>query len=141
METANINHLFSEIFFIKGVKGICNFLGSVSLQQKFEAMVGPVLQLSFIWQAKENTSLRCEVRPTQKTQGEAPSSIWLLFLCFFLHPLSLPYVKWASQEGSLFYLRSSLRSSDLPLFYFCGLFPSLSFRHCHFGLIFPILTT
>ena len=30
---------------------------------------------------------------------------------------------------------------DLPLFYFCGLFPSLSFSHCHFGLLFPILTT
>ena len=26
------------------VRGVCNFLGSVSLQQKFEAMLGPVLQ-------------------------------------------------------------------------------------------------
>ena len=30
---------------------------------------------------------------------------------------------------------------DLPLFYFRGLFPSLSFSHRHFGLLFPILTT
>ena len=30
---------------------------------------------------------------------------------------------------------------DLSLFYFHGLFPSLSFSHCHFGLLFPILTT
>ena len=30
------------------VGGVCNFLGSVSLQQKFEWMDGPVLQLSFI---------------------------------------------------------------------------------------------
>ena len=30
---------------------------------------------------------------------------------------------------------------DLPLFYFCGLFPSLSFSHLHFGLLFPILST
>ena len=30
-------------------------------------------------------------------------------------------------------------SSDLPLFYFHGLFPSLSFSHRHFGLLFPIL--
>ena len=59
---------------------------------------------------------------------------------FFLLLLRLPYVNWASQEGCLFYLRSSLRSSDLPLFYICGLFP-LSFSHCHFGLLFPILTT
>ena len=54
--------------------------------------------------------------------------------------LSLPYVR-ASQEGCLFYLWSSLWSSDLPLFYFHGLFLSLSFSHCHFGLLFPILTT
>ena len=26
------------------VRGVCNFLGSVSLQQKFEAMLGQVLQ-------------------------------------------------------------------------------------------------
>ena len=38
------------------VRGVCNFPGSVSLCQKFEAMDGPVLQLSFIWQAKENVS-------------------------------------------------------------------------------------
>ena len=30
----------------------------------------PVLQLSFIWQAKENTSSRHEGRPTQKTRGQ-----------------------------------------------------------------------
>ena len=30
------------------VGGVCNFLGSVSLQQKFEAMDELVLQLSFI---------------------------------------------------------------------------------------------
>ena len=30
---------------------------------------------------------------------------------------------------------------DLPLFYFCRLFPSLCFSHCHSGLLFPILTT
>ena len=29
---------------------------------------------------------------------------------------------------------------DLPLFYFLGLFPSLSFSHHHLGLLFPILT-
>ena len=60
---------------------------------------------------------------------------------FFLLPLGLPYVNWASQECCLFYLRSSFRSSDLPLFYFPRLFPSLSFSHHHFGLLFPILTT
>ena len=62
-------------------------------------------------------------------------------LYIFLFSLGLPYVNWASQECSLFYLRSSLRFSDLPLFYFHSLFHSLSFSHCHYGLLFPILTT
>ena len=70
------------------VRGVCNFLSSVLLQQKFEAMHGPVLQLSFIWQAKENTSLRHEGRPTQKTQREekATAQFWLLFLYGFSPP-------------------------------------------------------
>ena len=65
------------------------------------------------------------------------SSFYLLFLL----PLSLPYVNWASQEGCLLHLRFSLQSSDLPLFYFRGLFPSLSFSHRRSELLFPILTT
>ena len=75
-------------------------------------------------------------------EGERPPALWLLFLCvFFLFPLSLPYVNWASQECCLFHLKSSVRSSDLPLFYFHGLFPYLSFSHRHSGLFCPILTT
>ena len=66
--------------------------------------------------------------------------LWLLFLYVSL-PLDLSYVNWASQECCLFYLRFSLQSSDLPLFYICGLFPSRSFSHRHSGLLFPILTT
>ena len=57
------------------------------------------------------------------------------------YSLGLSYVNWASQECCLFYLRSSLWSSDLLLFYFRWLFPSLSFSHRHFGLFFPILPT
>ena len=55
---------------------------------------------------------------------ERARALWLLFWCFFL-PLGLPYVNWTSQECCLSHLRSSLRSSDLPLFYFHGLFPCL----------------
>ena len=76
---------------------------------------------------------------------EEKRSPWLnfgsAFYFLFLLPLSLPYVNLACQEGCLFYLRFSLQSSNLPLFYFCGLFPSLSFSHRHSGLLFPILTT
>ena len=41
--------------------------------------------------------------------------------CVFLFPLGLSYVNWAKHECCLLYLRFSLRSSDLPLFYFQGL--------------------
>ena len=81
--------------------------------------------------------------PTQKTrreERETPGPLAPLFVCFFL-PLGLPCVNWASQGCCLFYLRSSLRSLDLFLFYFWWLFPSLSFSHHHSGLLFPILTT
>ena len=68
------------------VGAVGNFLGSVLLQQQFEEMDGPVLQLHFIWQAKENTSSRCDGRPTQKTWREEkpPAQFWLLFLYVFL---------------------------------------------------------
>ena len=59
---------------------------------------------------------------------------------FFPLPLGLPCVNWASQECYLFCLSSSLQSSNLPLFYFRGLFLCLSFSHCHSGLLFPSLT-
>ena len=55
------------------VGGVCNSLGSVLLHQKFEAIDGPVFQLSFIWQAKENTSWRREGWLTQKMQKEVRS--------------------------------------------------------------------
>ena len=56
-------------------------------------------------------------------------------------PWACPVQTGLSQESCLFYLKSSLWSSDLLLFYFRGLFPSLSFSHRHFGLLFPILPT
>ena len=75
------------------VGGVCNFLGSVLLQQKIEAKDKSVLQLSFIWQAKENTSLRHEGGLTQKTRREErpPGQFWLLFLyVFFSFPRACP---------------------------------------------------
>ena len=121
------------------VRGVCNFLGSVLPQQKFEVTDGSVLQLSFIWQAKENTSSRHEGGPTQTIWREQKPNFGSCFYVCSPSP-DLPYANWASQEGCLFYLRSSIRSSDLPLFYFHWLFPSLSFSHRHSGLLFPILT-
>ena len=96
------------------------------------------------WRGVPLPSLKCEgqAEPKGAKRSEASGSILASpFVCFFLLPLSLTYVNWANQEGGLFYLRSSFRSSDLPWSYFLGLFPSLSFSHRHFGLLFPILIT
>ena len=87
--------------------------------------------------AKRRAPQRAERGPGER---ERASSLWLLFLYVFLS-LGLSCVNWARQECCLFYLRSSLWSSDLPSFYFPGLFPSLSFSHLRFGLLFPILPT
>ena len=146
------------------VRGVCDFLGSVSSQQKFEvtdikALGQTVLQLldrsllqllvtaQLYLENKGKYTSRREGMLTQKTWREEwererdPQPFGSSFYMFFSSPLGLPYVNWASQECCLFSLRSSPRSSDLPLFYFHGLFPSLSFSHRHSGLLFPILTT
>ena len=78
----------------------------------------------------------------RKEERERDPALWLILLyVLFSSPLGLTCVNWASQECCLFYLRPSLQSSlDLPLFYFLGLFPSLSFSHHHSGFLFPILS-
>ena len=130
------------------VRGVCNFLGPVSPQQRFEATDGPALQLfvtaQFYLASKGKYIFEAWgwADPKDSNRREAPlapAQFWLLFLCFlFSSPCtpapSLPYVNWASKEGCLFHLRSS---------HLCSLhrlFPSLSFSHHHFGLLFPILT-
>ena len=69
-------------------------------------------------------------------------ALWLLLLYVF--PPSGPALCEVGQPGVLFVLPEVLTpvlgpSFDLPLFHFHGLFPSLSFSHRHFGLLFPIL--
>ena len=77
----------------------------------------------------------CQPKRHEEKRGAQPNFGSSFYMAFLLC-LGLPYVNWASQESCLFYLSSSLRSSDLPLFYFRGLYPSLSFSHRHSGLIF-----
>ena len=105
------------------VGGVCNFLVSLSLQQKFE-MADQCYSSVLLGQAKENTPLRPEGRPTSKKKG---AQFWILFLHVFPPPLSLPYVNWASQKGCLFQVRFSLQSSDLLLFHFLPAFPFFVF--------------
>ena len=59
--------------------------------------------------------------PKDPKRREAPGPILAPhFICFSLPPDPTLY-NWDSQECSLFYLRSSLWSLGLHLFYFCGL--------------------
>ena len=96
---------------------------SKDLKQRTDQHYSSVLQLSFIWQAKENTSSRCEGGLTQKTLREEKYPCPLLSFGFsfymfsFLLPPGLPYVNRASKEGCLFYLRSS----HLPFSLLCFL--------------------
>ena len=53
--------------------------------------------------------------------GEKESALASPFICFF-STWACPMQIGLSQECCLFYLKSSLWSSDLLLFYFCGLF-------------------
>ena len=60
-------------------------------------------------------------------------------LFFSLHG---PALCKLGSPGVLFVLLDVLFPVLRPSFVlFCGLFPSLSFSHCHSGLLFPILTT
>ena len=136
----------SNCFLDAFVRGVCNFLGSLSPQQKFEATDRPVLQLRVIAQfylaGKGKYILEAcgWADPKDTKRREALPQFLLLFLCFSPPP-EPALCKLGCQEGCLFYLRSLFRSLDLPFFYFHGLFPSLSFSHSHFGLLFSILTT
>ena len=57
-------------------------------------------------------------------EKEREKALWLLLLYVFF-PLGLPYANWA-QLGVLFYLKSSLRSSDLSLTFLCSIFAGFS---------------
>ena len=113
---------WGAIAFSSFVRGVCNFLSSVSPQQKFEAVDQCYSSVLFGKQRKIHPQGGRMGQPKRREELNFGS-----FLIFFLLPLNLPCVNWASQEGCLFHLRSSLWSLDLPLFYFCGLFPFFVF--------------
>ena len=99
------------------------------------------LQHSFIWQAKNNTPSRHEGGPTPK---ERPQSVLASSFYPFVSspPLAcLMQIGLAKKEACLVHLKFSLLSMDFLLFHFRRLSFSLSFSHCHFGVLFPILTT
>ena len=118
---------------------VCNFLSSVSPQQKFEVMDRPVLQLSLFGKQSKIYPQGVRAGQPKRFEERGPGlNFGSSFYMFFLLHLSLPCVNWSSQEGCLFHLRFSFQASDFPLFYLREIFPSLSFSHHHPGLTFQI---
>ena len=74
------------------------------------------------WRGEEREKER-EKECTHAGETERESTSLLLLYVFF--PLGLPYANWA-QLGVLFYLKSSLRSSDLSLTFLCSIFMGFS---------------
>ena len=125
------------------VGGVCNFLSSVSSQQKFEAMdqhyspqtncVTALGQISVTalcnnsvlfrkWRKMHHRGMRlCLPQRHEKETDHRPFGS---SFCIFPPPLGLLCVNWASRECRSFYSRSSLQSSDLL---FSGSFPILVF--------------
>ena len=129
------------------VGGVCNFLGSVSPQQKFEvtdfsvtACVNSVIALgqTSVIQPHVTAQFHLESKgrcilevwghgdPKGAKRREAPGPLLTPPFMYSSPPLGLPCVNWASQENCLFYLRSSLWSSDLPLTFVCSIFMGFS---------------
>ena len=109
------------------VRGMCNILSSVPLQQKSEMaeQCWSLVTAQFYLASKGKCILKAWGRTYPKeARGSILAPFFILSFFSFL-PLSLPCVNCASQEGCLFHLKFSLWSLDLPLFYFCGLFSFL----------------
>ena len=122
------------------MSGECNLLGSVSSQQKFEAMDIKALTCPSSWAdrviALRQISVTAQFylensrkihppgmracQPKEAKRRERPGPLAPLFICFFL-PTGLRYVNCASQECCLFYLVLTPvlgLSFGLPLLYF-----------------------
>ena len=118
----------------RDVGAVCNFLSSISLQQKFEAMDGPVLQLS-LFSKQRKIHPWGEGGPTQKTWRKVPQLNFGSSFYMFFPPPSEPTLFKLGYPGGLFvYLRFSLQSSDFILFLWAFLF------FVFYGLLFHILT-
>ena len=59
-------------------------------------------------------------------EGEREKALWLLLLYVFSSTWACPMQIGLSQQCCLFYLKSSLWSSDLPLTFLCSIFAGFS---------------
>ena len=117
----------------RDVRGMCNFLSSVSPQQRFEVAdqcYSSVTAQSFIWQAKESTPFvypLCDGGPTPKKR---PQSIMASSFYTFVSspPWACPMQIGIARRAVCF----TWGSDSGPRIFFCSIFFSLSFSHCHF---------
>ena len=130
---------------VSSVGRVCNFLGSVSPQQRFEIAdrcYSSVKAQSFIWQTKDNMPFRREGGPTPKKRPQSISAS--SFYTFLSPPSQACPMQTGLARKAVCFTRGSYSS---PWIFFCSIFMgfslSLSFSHCHFGLHFylSILTT
>ena len=122
------------------VRGVCNFLGSVSPQQRFvmvDQYYPSVTAQNFIQQTKESTPFRHEGRLTTKEGPILPP----LFTWFVSSPWTCPMYIGLGRRAVCFTWGSHFSPRIFFCFIFTGFSLPLSFSHCHFGLFFPILTT
>ena len=88
-------------YWVSIVSGVCNFLHSVSSQQKLEVVDGPVLQLcvttQFYLESKGKYILEAwgQANPKDRREEKPLAYFWLLFLC------PCPYTPTQSQFSSV----------------------------------------
>ena len=120
---------------------VSSVLSCHSKDLKWQTSVTALLQLSFIWQAKDSTPLRHVGRPTPKGR---PQSVLASSSYMFVSslPWACPMQIGLAKKGRVCFSWSSHSS---PWIFFCSIFAgfslSLSFSHHHFGLLVPALPT
>ena len=68
------------------------------------------------------TSVGVRVGRLKRSKEKPEAQFWFPFYMFFLLPLNLSYVNWASQEGCLFHMRFSIG----PWTFLCSIFEGFS---------------
>ena len=83
-------HIVCSVASVMSIEGVCNFLGSVSLQQKFEVMDWSMFQLyvtaQFYLASKGKYILGSwgQADPKYAKRRKAPNPLWLLFKYVFI---------------------------------------------------------
>ena len=118
-----MNHTRKPCIYLD-VRGACNFLGSVSPQQRFEMVDRCYSSVTAQFYLANKNSIPSRhkggLTPKERPQSILASSFYM----FVSSPASsLPCTNWASKKGvCFFHLKFSLQSMDLLLLHFCRLF-------------------